>query len=125
MTEVSDERPTIWTGHVIVQARDPAASAAFYEAIGMRPVFSGDGIAVLELRGGTHLVVRPADDEHVGGDADFDLMVEDLATTHATWDAAGLPVSEIRPGSIHEAFTVTDPSGNTITVSSSHVVGPV
>jgi hypothetical protein len=34
-------------------------------------------------------------------------------------------VSPITKGNIHDGFTVTDPDGNTISVSNSHVVGPV
>ena len=52
-------------------------------------------------------------------------MVEDIAATHADWSAKGLTVSPIAKGNIHDAFTVTDPDGNTIQVSNSHVVGPV
>ena len=124
MIEMPDERPSIWTGHVVVNARDPARAAGFYESLGMRPVVTMDDFAVLELRGGTHLVVRK-DTNAPPGPVDFDLMVEDIAATHAAWGAAGLSVSAIERGSIHESFTVTDPDGNSILVNSTHVVGPV
>jgi hypothetical protein len=52
-------------------------------------------------------------------------MVEDIAATHADWTTKGLTVSPIETGPIHEVFTVTDPDGNTIQVSNSHVIGPV
>jgi hypothetical protein len=52
-------------------------------------------------------------------------MVDDVAATRAAWSDAGLTVSELTATPIHESFTVHDPSGNTITVSSTHVVGPV
>ena len=41
----------------------------------------GSEVAIFELRGGTHLVLI-AKSEIVPGDAPFDLMVEDLRTTH-------------------------------------------
>ena len=52
-------------------------------------------------------------------------MVDDITATHAAWAGAGLVVSEMTATPIHESFTLHDPSGNTITVSSTHVVGPV
>ena len=53
-----DPRPAVWTGHLVVSGKDLAASASFYEAIGMRKVAVLDEVAIFELRGGTHLVVR-------------------------------------------------------------------
>jgi catechol 2,3-dioxygenase-like lactoylglutathione lyase family enzyme len=120
----TDTRPSVWTGHISIPGRDLRASADFYEAIGMRPVHRDDGIAIFELRGGTYLVVFP-DADAQPSDAAWDLMVEDVATTHAAWSERGFKVSEIEHGTIHDAFTVTDPAGNTIRVNSSHVVGPV
>ncbi len=120
----TDQRPHVWTGHLVVSGRDLAASTSFYTTIGMREVAILDEVAIFELRGGTHLVVRK-DAIASGGPAPWDLMVDDLAATHADWSSKGLDVSPIAQGPIHEAFTVTDPSGNTIEVSSSHVVGPV
>jgi catechol 2,3-dioxygenase-like lactoylglutathione lyase family enzyme len=120
----TDPRPHVWTGHLVVGGKDLAASTSFYTDIGMREVAILDDVAIFELRGGTHLVVRK-DADAAGGPAPWDLMVDDIAATHADWSGKGLTVSEIERGPIHEAFTVTDPSGNTIQVSSSHVVGPV
>jgi catechol 2,3-dioxygenase-like lactoylglutathione lyase family enzyme len=120
----TDPRPAVWTGHLVVSGRDLAASASFYEAIGMREVGVFDEVAIFELRGGTHLVVRK-DPNPEPGPAGWDLMVEDIAASHAEWTSKGLTLSPIEKGSIHQAFTVTDPDGNTIKVSDSHVVGPV
>ena len=120
----TDPRPAVWTGHLVVSGKDLAASASFYEAIGMRKVAVLDEVAIFELRGGTHLVVRK-DPNPKPGPASWDLMVEDIAATHAEWTSKGLTLSAIEKGSIHQAFTITDPDGNSITVSDSHVVGPV
>lgn len=120
----TDPRPAVWTGHLVVTGKDPTASASFYEDIGMRKVAILEEVAIFELRGGTHLVVRK-DPNPEPGPASWDLMVEDIAATHADWTGKGLTVSPIEKGPIHEAFTVTDPDGNTIEVNSSHVVGPV
>ncbi|HEY7105972.1 MAG TPA: VOC family protein [Acidimicrobiia bacterium] len=120
----TDERPAVWTGHISIAGRDLGASSDFYEAIGMRSVHRDDNIAIFELRGGTHLVVFPDSDAKPGA-ASWDLMVEDVAATHDAWKTKGLQVSDIEHGSIHDSFTVTDPTGNSINVNNSHVIGPV
>ena len=119
-----DERPPVWSGHIRVGARDTAESSRFYEAIGLRTVFVSDEQAIFELRGGTHILLRP-NPEHVAGPVSFDFMVEDLLATHAAWAAACLEVSAISHVRIHDSFTVTDPAGNVIRVDNSHVVGIV
>ena len=116
------ERPAAWVGHVVVAASDIAESAAFYLALGMRQVEQNDRVAVLELRGGTHLVV--VEGEPTPG-ASFDLMVEDLDRTHAEWTSAGLEPSPIERGRIHDKFRVTDPAGTVVEINSTHVIGPV
>ena len=32
-----DERPPIWTGHLVLYSTDPKRSGAFYEKLGLRP----------------------------------------------------------------------------------------
>jgi catechol 2,3-dioxygenase-like lactoylglutathione lyase family enzyme len=110
----------------VLYSEDPKDSGEFYEKLGFRPVAIMDEIAVMELRGGTHLVIRRQRDGE-GRAADFDLMVEDLDATWQAWSADGVTVSEIEKDerAIHRIFTVTDPDGNTIVVNDSHVVGPV
>jgi catechol 2,3-dioxygenase-like lactoylglutathione lyase family enzyme len=110
----------------VLYGRDPERSGAFYEKLGFRPVAIMESFAVMELRGGTHLVVR-RDANATGGPADFDLMVEDLEATRQSWNAMGVTVSEIEnsDNGIHKIFTVTDPDGNAIVVNDSHVVGIV
>jgi catechol 2,3-dioxygenase-like lactoylglutathione lyase family enzyme len=120
----TDPRPTVWTGHISVAGKDLEASAAFYEGIGMRRVGIYDEVAIFELRGGTHLVVFKDADARPAATA-WDLMVEDVDATHTDWTTKGFAVSEIERGDIHDAFTVTDPVGNSIRVSNSHVIGPV
>jgi catechol 2,3-dioxygenase-like lactoylglutathione lyase family enzyme len=126
MPETDDPRPPVWTGHLVLYGRDPVRSGAFYQKLGFRPVAVMEPFAVLELRGGTHLVVR-RDPEAAGGPASFDLMVEDLDATRDRWQEMGITVSEIGKDelAIHRVFTVTDPDGTTIVVNDSHVVGPV
>jgi hypothetical protein len=90
----------------------------------MREIERNEHVAVLELRGGTHLVLLPGTPVP-NADAPFDLMVEDLEVTHAEWRSQGLDVSPIEPGRIHSAFVLSDPDGNRVRVNSSHVVGDV
>jgi catechol 2,3-dioxygenase-like lactoylglutathione lyase family enzyme len=123
---VTDERPDVWVGHVALFVSDVQRSADFWLGLGMREVARTPGVAVLELRGGTHMVILPAENgPEPGVPAGFDLMVDDLDATHARWAAAGLAPSEISRGEIHDAFTLADPDGYVVTVQSTHVVGPV
>jgi catechol 2,3-dioxygenase-like lactoylglutathione lyase family enzyme len=110
----------------VLYGRDPAESAAFYQKLGFRPVAVMEAFAVLELRGGTHLVVR-RDPGAAGGPASFDLMVEDLDATRDRWQEMGVTVSEIGKDdlAIHRIFTVADPDGTVLVVNDSHVIGPV
>jgi catechol 2,3-dioxygenase-like lactoylglutathione lyase family enzyme len=113
-------------GHVTVPVTDLPRSTAFWTGLGMRAVEQNPNVTVLELRGGTHLVLYPAEAAPVPGtEVGFDLMVEDLAATHAAWTEAGLLPSAISKGRIHDWFTVADPDGWVLTVNSSHVVGAV
>jgi catechol 2,3-dioxygenase-like lactoylglutathione lyase family enzyme len=117
------ERPPIWIGHAALMVRDVPRSAAFWAATGMREIHRDENVAIFELRGGTHLVL--AHGSPGGADAPFDLMVEDLPTTHAAWKTAGADVSDIKHGDIHDSFTLTDPDGYRVQVNNSHVTGEV
>jgi hypothetical protein len=107
----------------VLPAPDAVAAAAFWQTIGMRPVVQREDFAVLELRGGTHLVIVAGDagSEEIG----FDIMVDDLQATWDQFDDAGLNPTPITEGTIHSSFTVMDPAGRALTINSSHVVGPV
>jgi catechol 2,3-dioxygenase-like lactoylglutathione lyase family enzyme len=120
---MGDERPAVWVGHLAMTAADPARSHDFYAEVGMRTVHRSDDMAILELRGGTHLLLLRG--AATPGPAPFDLMVDDLDATRAAWHTIGLPVSEVAHGSIHDQFTLTDPDGHELTVQSSHVEGVV
>ncbi|HXH42186.1 MAG TPA: VOC family protein [Thermoanaerobaculia bacterium] len=118
-----DQRPTVWVGHVVLETDRLAESEAFMRKIGMRSVVQRPNVAVLELRGGTHLVLV-AKAGAVAGDAPFDLMVDDLQATHLRFTALGLDPTPIVPASSnHESFSVRDPSGHVITFMSNHVSG--
>jgi catechol 2,3-dioxygenase-like lactoylglutathione lyase family enzyme len=122
--EAVGSRPSVWIGHAVLTVSDVDRSADYWRDLGMREVERNEHVAVLELRGGTHLVLvpgTPPDD----ADTPFDLMVEDVDATHAEWAARGLDPTPIERGRIHAAFTMRDPDGYRVTVNSSHVVGEV
>jgi hypothetical protein len=88
----------------------------------MRPVQVEAHFSVLENRGGTHLRIRH-DPEHVAsGPVGWDLMVDDIDSTHAQWQSDGLRVSPIFDGPPHRSFEVTDADGHILVVRGSHVV---
>jgi hypothetical protein len=97
-----------------------AETSEFMQLVGMRLFFSDAEIAVLEMRGGTHLVLT-TDPESQLIKGSFDLMVEDLDATHAHFTELGLAPGEIERGQIHDCFAVREPGGTSITFNSSHV----
>lgn len=119
-----DARPALAVAHVVLETNRLDESVAFMRSIGLRSIFEGPETSVLELRGGTHLILIRTDSVP-GGDASFDLMVDDLQATHRRFVALGLAPSSIeaRPSIGHEVFTVREPAGHRITIFSSHASG--
>jgi len=117
-----DPRPAVWIGHALLPTSDLPAARAWYEKLGMRFITEGESFAVLELRGGTHLVLLRAEAPiPAGAPAPFDLMVEDIEASHRRFRELGLEPTELERGPIHTAFRLRDPSGYAVTVNSSHV----
>ena len=119
-----DARPPIWIGHVFLEVAKFRDSYKFFGSLGMRRVARLPGLAVLELRGGTHLVLKKSKVK-APAPATFDLMVDELAAQHEALAAAGYGPGPIRRSRVHRSFEVTEPSGHTISFSDSHVAGPV
>lgn len=117
-------RPPVWIGHTTLATRDLSGTHDFMIQLGMRPIADGNEFAVLELRGGTHLVVLQSDSAAVGP-VPFDLMVDDIDATHQAFIEKfrdqGIRPSEIEPGTIHRSFTLTSPAGHVVTFNSTHV----
>ena len=120
----SDLRPSVWIGHVVLETDRLRDSAEFMQKIGMRSVHEGSEVAILELRGGTHLILARKN-EVVPGTAPFDLMVDDLHQAHRLFTSLGLQPTAIEaiPDAGHELFTIQEPAGHVISVYSSHVDG--
>ena len=82
MSDTADQRPPVAVGHVRLNVKDVGAAARWLETVGLRPIVTREEIAVLELRGGTHVVVRRAEPPvSPGAVAPFDLMVDDVDAT--------------------------------------------
>ena len=109
-------------GHVALATSDVGKTSDFFAALGMRLLERSDDVAVLELRGGTHLVVlrtkRPA---LPGTLAPFDLMFDDLDSIWQRCVELGFTPSEIEDAHFHRSFRVVEPGGHEVTVNSSHV----
>jgi hypothetical protein len=123
MPNTIDERPPVAVGHVRLPVSDVAAAARWLENVGLRPIVTRDELAVLELRGGTHVVLRKTEPPAPGTSAPFDLMVDDVDATHRDYAEKGLSPTPIQRGRIHDSFTVVGPSGWTFTINSSHASG--
>lgn len=116
-----DDRPRFGIGHVAMPAGDVDRLTEFYAAIGMRLVVNMGRMSILELRGGTHLVLGAGS----AGTTTLDLIVDDIDSTQAILRDAGADPSPIQRGNPHDRFTATDPEGNTLVVNSNHAIGPV
>ncbi len=122
----SDPRPDVAIGHIRLDVNDVTSEYGFFLKHGMREILKRDNFAILELRGGTHLILQKAEEQVDSGmRTPFDLMVDDIDSAHSKYVDDGLKTSEIERGTIHDSFTVTTPTGYVIPVNSSHVAGPV
>ncbi|MCH7747871.1 MAG: VOC family protein [Acidobacteria bacterium] len=118
---LNDPRPRFAICHLGLAAADVGLLGRFYESIGMRSIVQMDRMAILELRGGTHLVISNGDP----GTTTLDLMVDDLEDTRQLLEQVGAEPGSITRGNPHNSFTASDPEGNRLLVESSHTSGPV
>jgi hypothetical protein len=124
MSQTVDQRPPVAVGHVRLPVTDVATAERWLQSVGLRPIFADDSLAVLELRGGTHVVVRKTDQApRTGSAAPFDLMVDDIEAARRDYVTKGLGPSDISKGRIHDSFHLTGPNGYDFTITSSHAGG--
>jgi catechol 2,3-dioxygenase-like lactoylglutathione lyase family enzyme len=117
----TDERPPLAFGHIVLAANDVDETTRFMLDLGMRNIFQSPEVVVLELRGGTHLLIEPTDSPVTPGTkAPFDLMVDDIDACRDMVTQLGLQPSDLEKNEFHRLFTITDPSGYEITINSSH-----
>jgi len=117
-------RPAIWIGHVTRRVSNVKKSAEFFQELGLRPVWQDARMAILELRGGTHLLLFSDEPSYKTIPNDnFDLMVEDVEKTHDGLKSQKLKVSTIKHDRFHTYFEATDPDGHKWRVNSDHTEG--
>jgi catechol 2,3-dioxygenase-like lactoylglutathione lyase family enzyme len=120
------ERPSVAIGHVTLTVSDVVRSAEFYKPLGIRAIVEREGIAILELRGGTHLLLFKAKSKPRRRVVrTFDFMVHDADAFRDALAARGIETSSVRDDRLsgHRMFEVTDPDGHVITVLSDHTEG--
>jgi catechol 2,3-dioxygenase-like lactoylglutathione lyase family enzyme len=116
---MNDPRPDIAIGHVRLLVGDVAKTTEFFVKLGIRTIVDHAEFAVLELRGGTHLVLRPWE-EPDGSPVPFDIMVDDIDAAHRCIQGHGMAVTAINRGRIHDHFEVQTPDHRALTINSSH-----
>jgi catechol 2,3-dioxygenase-like lactoylglutathione lyase family enzyme len=119
-----DDRPGIWIGHVTRRVRDVKESTEFFAALGLRTMMAGAEMAILELRGGTHLLLfaDEAKFKTIPND-NFDLMVSDVEAFHESLQSKGVQVSKLKQDRFHTYFEASDPDGAKWRVNSDHTEG--
>ncbi len=123
MSNVIDDGtiPPVAIGHVSMDVNHIGPAVDWFTDMGLRTVATRESFAVLELRGGTHLVLSRTDQEVKAGTlAPIDLMVDDLDATREACAGRGLAPGEIKEGSVHRSFHVAGPDGYSVKITSSH-----
>ena len=121
-----DQRPTFAIGHMRLAVENVPSAYGFFVRHGMRGILERDTFAILELRGGTHLILDEAEAPIADGErAPFDLMVDDIDDAYRRFAEDGVEATSIERGNIHDSFSVKGPSGYSIPINSSHVAGVV
>jgi catechol 2,3-dioxygenase-like lactoylglutathione lyase family enzyme len=124
MAKSKGRRPAVAIGHVLLPVKNVPATSAFLQDLGLRQLVDGDTFAVLELRGGTHLVVQKSRRRtKPGTQAPVDFMVDDVAKARAKYAKKGMKPTRIKSGTIHSSFFVAGPDGWTFKITSSHTGG--
>jgi catechol 2,3-dioxygenase-like lactoylglutathione lyase family enzyme len=132
--------PAAALGHFVMKVSDIGISYQFYTTLGLRPIGIYPDVAIIELRGGTHVLLFNKNAEvpfslrssQIGQRGAFfgetiDLMIDgksrgDLELYRATLMDGGLSVDEIAQDQFfgHDYFQLVDPDGNGITIYTSH-----
>ncbi len=77
MAKSIGRRPPVAIGHVLLPVKNVPATSGFLRGLGLRQLVEGDTFAVLELRGGTHLVLEKSRRRtKPGTQAPVDFMVD-------------------------------------------------
>jgi catechol-2,3-dioxygenase len=137
---MGNDLPAAALGHFVMKVNDISVSYQFYSKLGLRPFGIFPDLAIIELRGGTHILLFSKHDElpsslsssHLGQHGAstserLDLMIDgkskgDLELYRTTLMEKGMPVDAIAQDRLygHDYFQLVDPDGNGITVYTSH-----
>jgi catechol 2,3-dioxygenase-like lactoylglutathione lyase family enzyme len=137
---MSKNLPAAAFGHFVMKVNDIDVSYQFYTKLGLRPFGIFPELAIIELRGGTHILLFNKNEElssslnssHLGQrgvsfNEQLDLMIDgksrgDLELYRAALLGKGLAVDAIAQDQFfgHDYFQLVDPDGNGITVYTSH-----
>jgi catechol 2,3-dioxygenase-like lactoylglutathione lyase family enzyme len=129
-------------GHLVFKVADLKSSCQFYSNLGLPPFAIDQEIAIIELRGGTHLILLAVDElageglaESVTGQfhkrlsEQFDLMIKgkglnELKKYRSELISRGIAAGEIPDETFfgHHLFCIKDPDGNGITIYTSHAI---
>ena len=132
--------PVAGFGHFVMKVNDISISYDFYTRLGLCPFGIFPDLAIIELRGGTHILLFSKEQEfpfslnssHLGqrgalSNERLDLMIDgksrnDLELYRTSLMENGLSVGEIAQDQFfgHDYFQLADPDGNGITVYTSH-----
>src|ERR1035438_5932469 len=128
--------------HLVFKVADLKSSCQFYSNLGIPPFFTDEEVAIIELRGGTHLILLSVDSMAGEGVAEsltgqshkrfseqFDLMLKgkslnELNKYRLELISRGIAAGEIPDETFfgHYLFCVKDPDGNSITIYTSHAI---
>ena len=128
--------------HLVIRVADLKSSCEFYSNLGIPPFAIDDEGAIIELRGGTHLLLLEVD-QFAGDDIaesltgqfhkrfseQFDLMIKgkglnELKNYRLELISRGIVAGEIPDETFfgHHLFCIKDPDGNGITIYTSHAI---
>ncbi len=124
MAKTIDKRPPVAVGHVRLPVKNVLTTSAFLQQLGLLMVFEKDTFAVLELRGGTHLILEKSRKRtNPGTQAPVDFMVDDVKNARAKFAKMGMKPTRIKSGTIHSSFFIPGPDAWTFKITSSHTSG--
>jgi catechol 2,3-dioxygenase-like lactoylglutathione lyase family enzyme len=128
--------------HLVFKVADLKSSCQFYLKLGLPPFATDEKVAIIELRGGTHLLLlllsvdEPAGEDiaesltgqfHKRFSEQFDLMIEgkgldELKKYRSELLSRGIAAGDIPDETFfgHYLFCIRDPDGNGITIYTSH-----
>ena len=134
--------PELAVAHLVFKVADLKSSCEFYANLGIPPFAVEEGVAIIELRGGTHLLLLEVDQLAGEGVAEsltgqfherfseqFDLMIKGKGLNELKkyrWEliSRGIAAGEIPDETFfgHHLFCIKDPDGNGITIYTSHSI---